>query len=54
MYVSFSDINTKEKREALYHKMEIAQDVIDDFVDNYCSKENIDVLLANVNKKMLK
>ena len=39
MYVSFSEINTKEKRELLYKKREIAQENIDEFVDNYCVRQ---------------
>ena len=39
MYVSFSEINTKEKRELLYKKREIAQENIDEFVDNYYSRQ---------------
>lgn len=39
MYVSFRDINTKEKRESLYKKMGIAQETIDEFVDNYYSRQ---------------
>lgn len=48
MYVSFSDINTKTKREALYNKMGLAQDVIDDFVVNYCSKEDVEVFIQSL------
>ena len=48
MYVSFSDINTKAKREAFYNKMGLAQDVIDDFVDNYCSKEDVEAFIQSL------
>ncbi len=48
MYVSFKDINTKEKREAFYQKMGLAQDVIDDFVDNYCSKEDLEAFIQSL------
>lgn len=48
MYVSFSDINTKAKREAFYNKMWLAQDVIDDFVDNYCSKEDVEAFIQSL------
>lgn len=57
MYVSFNDINTKAKRKAVYNKMGLAQDVIDDFVDNYCSKEDVEAFiqsLAVADKKLLK
>lgn len=50
MYISFSDINTKEKREALYQKMGLAQDIIDDFVDNYCSKEDVEAFVQSLEK----
>ena len=48
MYVSFKDINTKEKREAFYQKMGLAQDVIDDFVDNYCSTEDLEAFIQSL------
>lgn len=48
MYVSFSDINTKAKREAFYNKMWLDQDVIDDFVDNYCSKEDVEAFIQSL------
>ena len=48
MYVSFSDINTKAKREAFYNKMGLAQDVIDEFVDNYCSREDVDAFIQSL------
>lgn len=38
MYISFKDINSKAKRELLYQKMAKAQELIDDFVDNYSTK----------------
>lgn len=48
MYVSFKDINTKEKREAFYQKMGLVQDIIDDFVDNYCSKEDVESFIQSL------
>ncbi|MGN1379409.1 MAG: hypothetical protein ACI4XR_03315 [Bacilli bacterium] len=51
MYVSFSNINTKEKREAFYQKMGLAQDIIDDFVDNYCSKEDVETFIQSLADK---
>lgn len=47
MYESFEDY-TKEKREALYQKIGLAQDVIDDFVDNYCSKEDVEAFIQSL------
>ncbi len=45
LYISFHDIDTKEKIDAIHLKMGTAQDVIDDFVANYCSKESVEEFL---------
>ena len=48
LYVSHKDINTPEKRQALFDKMELAQDVICKFIDNYCSKEDVDAFTQSL------
>lgn len=56
MYVSDKDINTKEIREEWQHKRISARDTIKDFIDNYCSKEDIETFmqsLANTDKKTI-
>ncbi len=56
MQVSYSDINTKEKRKALYQRRELAQDALDDFINNYSSKEDVETFmqsLANADKKTI-
>ncbi len=47
MYGSLEDFD-KEKIEALYQKIGLAQDVIDDFVDNYCSKEDVEAFIQSL------
>ena len=56
MYVSDKDINTKEIREEWQHKRISARDTIKDFIDNYCSKEDVETFmqsLANADKKTI-
>ena len=48
LYVSYSDIDTPEKREALHNKMGLAQDAIEDFIDNYCSKKDVDAFTQSL------
>ena len=47
MYGSLEDFD-KEKIEALYQKIGLAQDVIDDFVYNYCSKEDVEAFIQSL------
>ena len=56
LYVSYSDINTKEKKKAYFEKIDLAQDALNNFIDNYCSKEDVEVFmqsLANADKKTI-
>ena len=48
LYVSYSDIDTPEKRESLHNKMGLAQDAIEDFIDNYCSKKDVDAFTQSL------
>ncbi len=48
MYVSIRDILNKEKREMLYQKKKIAEDVLDDFINNYCSKEDVEAFTQSL------
>lgn len=48
LYVSYSDIDTPKKREALHNKMGLAQDAIEDFIDNYCSKKDVDAFTQSL------
>ena len=41
LYVSWSEINTKEKREAFNQKMNLAQDKIEAFIQNYANRQKI-------------